>query len=427
MSVRTKFILFVGILHAIALLLSFIILREHPLWFIVSEVLIILSLWLARQVYMGFIRPVQLLMKGASAIREKDFSLKFLSGGNPEMNQLIGVYNQMIDELKAEKVKQETQHFFLQKLVETSPTGIIILDFDEKLQMVNQRALEYLQAKEEDLVGRMVKELDHPILNRVLSVALGGSQAFTFNGNSTFRIQKSQFIDRGFSRQFVILEELTSEILMAQRAAYEKVIRMMAHEVNNTVGPVNSILDTTLQMGKNTEAVNNALRVAIERNNNLNVFMKNFAELVRVPQPEKTRINTVRLAENIINLMKARAGDKKIAFATEAIGPELEIDADLQQFEQVLINLVKNSMEAIDEKGEIKISADHAARALSVCDTGRGVTEEIQQKLFTPFFSTKKEGQGIGLALVREILSNHEFGYSLKTREDGWTEFRIVC
>jgi nitrogen fixation/metabolism regulation signal transduction histidine kinase len=103
------------------------------------------------------------------------------------------------------------------------------------------------------------------------------------NGNTTFKIQKSHFIDRGFSRQFIILEELTSEILEAERKAYGNVIRMMAHEINNTIGPVNSILHSTLKSQTNSEIISNALLIAIERNNNLNIFMQNFADLVKIP------------------------------------------------------------------------------------------------------------------------------------------------
>jgi hypothetical protein len=120
MKLRTKFILFVVILHLIVLVLSYFILNQHKLLFIISEVFILISILLAWQLYKKLIQPLQLLIQGTEALREKDFNIRFTPTGQYEMDQLIGVYNQMTDELRGERLKQQQQHVFLGKLIETS-------------------------------------------------------------------------------------------------------------------------------------------------------------------------------------------------------------------------------------------------------------------------------------------------------------------
>jgi signal transduction histidine kinase len=221
------------------------------------------------------------------------------------------------------------------------------------------------------------------------------------------------------------LEELTSEILEAERKAYGKVIKMMAHEINNTIGPVNSILHSTLQSQTTSKIISDALLIAIERNNNLNIFMQNFANLVKVPLPKKKGVDVVSLLRNIMDLMKSRSGDKKIKFEIDFIPFEMIIFADTQQMEQVFINILHNAIEAIDHEGIISIHIEKEENFVCIRDSGHGITDEVQQKLFSTFFSTKKNGQGVGLTLIREILTNHGFEFSLRTLESGWTEFKI--
>jgi nitrogen fixation/metabolism regulation signal transduction histidine kinase len=368
-------------------------------------------------------------MQGTEAIKDKDFTIKFRATGKYEMDQLIDVYNRMIDELRTERTRQEQQHLFLEKLVFTSPTGILILDYDESIQQVNPKALLLLGLEEKDLLGRPVDDIVHPVLHQIKLLPSGQAKTVTFNGPATYKLQKSHFIDRGFPRHFVMIEELTAEILMAEKKTYGKVIRMMAHEVNNTIGPVNSILQSTLQSQLHSEMLTNALRVAMERNNNLELFMRNFADLVRIPAPAKKPVDLVRLVRNVTDLMRLRAGEKKVVFSVTAdpASPVLMIHADLQQMEQVLINIIKNALEAIDGEGVITICLSYTyPKQLVIRDTGKGISPEMEEHLFSPFYSTKKDGQGVGLTVIKEILLNHAFDFSLRTFAPGVTEFKIV-
>jgi signal transduction histidine kinase len=220
-----------------------------------------------------------------------------------------------------------------------------------------------------------------------------------------------------------MIEELTAEILAAEKHVYGKVIRMMAHEVNNTIGPVNSIIQSTLQATPLSIPLKDALQVALDRNQNLNLFMRNFADLVKLPQVNKKQVDLRKLINGVCILMKMKSEENDIELILELPEKPVYISADEQQMEQALINIVKNAIEAVERNGSVRFALN--ARQLIITDTGKGITAHQQELLFSPFFSTKKDGQGIGLMLVREILVNHGFEFSLKTVAERQTEFVI--
>jgi len=431
MKLRTKYILFVVILHLIALVLTYFIFIDNKIWFIVSEAVIIISLLIAWQLYRQLIQPLKTLMQGVEAIKDRDFNVKFLSTGKHEMDQLIDVYNQMMDELRTERTRQEQQHFFLEKLIFTSPTGIIILDYDDNIQQINPKALQILGIVADQVLGYPVDKYPHPLFEQIKHLKSGENTTVKFDGINTYMLQKSHFIDRGFSRHFIMIEDLTAEILAAEKNVYGKVIRMMAHEVNNTVGPVNSILQSALKtnglwQGHQFNNLKDALQVAIDRNQNLNLFMRNFADLVKLPAANKRPINLHHLINSVSQLMGIKAKEKDVAYEFHMHEGTFIIMADEQQMEQVLINIVKNAIEAIGSKGMIRFYTVPDKRSLVISDTGAGISAEQSANLFSPFYSTKKDGQGIGLTLVREILVNHGFEFSLKTVGEKQTEFTIL-
>jgi len=430
MKLRTKYILFVTILHLLTLGLTFYIFNKERVFFIASEVFIIISLVISVQLYGQLIRPIKLLLQGIDALKDRDFNVKFLPTGKHEVDQLINVYNQMIDQLRTERTQQEEQHFFLEKLIYTSPTGIIILDYNELVQQINPKALQILGMDEKELIGNNIKELQHPLFEQARVLKAGETITVKLSGITTYKLQKSHFIDRGFQRDFIMIEELTAEILAAEKNTYGKVIRMMAHEVNNTVGPVNSIIQSTLKSdelwhNQTDNQLNNALQVAFDRNQNLNHFMRNFADLVKLPEANKKQTDLNQLLHAIIQLMQVKAQENKISLAYQPPPQPFYIIADVQQMEQALINIVKNAIESIGNNGVVEFKVDVKTRRLIILDDGKGISTEQSLQLFTPFYSTKKDGQGIGLTLVREIMLNHGYDFSLKTIAEKQTAFTI--
>ncbi|RYY26753.1 MAG: HAMP domain-containing protein [Chitinophagaceae bacterium] len=417
MKISTKYILFVVIVHLAALVLSFFVFIDEKWIFLVAEAFILVSIYISWKIYQQLIQPLNLLVQGAEAIADRDFNISFLETGNYEMDKLIKVYNRMMNELRIERTKQQEQHYFLEKLIHTSPTGIMVLDFDGKIDQVNPMAANLLGIQFEKLINNHINSLDHPVMLKLNNMQSGGSATVKMAA-ATFKVHKSHFMDRGFPRYFVMIEVLTAEILEAEKNAYGKVIRMMAHEVNNTIGPVNSIMHSALKKISTMQGerpLSEALQIAVDRNSNLNIFMRNFADLVRLPPPQKQIVDLLPVVMSSARLMASRTGDKKIKFNYPVNNVPAFITADQQQIEQVLINIIKNAMESIEDAGEINFIINSDSRILIISDTGKGIDEELSQNLFKPFFSTKKDGQGIGLTLIREVLHNHGFNFSLKT------------
>ncbi|WPV02663.1 ATP-binding protein [Mucilaginibacter sp. cycad4] len=430
MKLRTKYILFVVVLHLLTLVLAWFIFIDNKIYFIIAEAFVLISAVVAIQLYRQLVLPLKMLLQGIEAIKDKDFNVKFLSTGKQEVDALIDVYNQMMDELRTERTRQEQQHFFLEKLIHTSPTGIIILDFDDRVQQVNPKALQALNMSEKALIGELAGELKHPLFAQIKTLKSGETIVVKLDGINSFKLQKSHFIDRGFSRHFIMLEDLTAEILAAEKKVYGKVIRMMAHEVNNTIGPVNSIMQSAMKTDQlwqshNFDPIKDALQVAMDRNQNLNLFMRNFADLVKLPQANKQPVVLQKLIASVTKLMSIRAGEKGVSLNADLPEEPVKIMADEQQLEQAFINIVKNAIEAIDDQGSVTFTINPKEKKLVITDTGKGITAEQNDNLFTPFFSTKKDGQGIGLTLVREIMLNHGFEFSLKTVAERQTEFVV--
>ena len=424
MKLRIKYFLYLGFLHSLLLSLTIVFLREKPWIFLAAEVGILLSLLIGWQIYRSFILPVQLMAAGAESLKDKDFSMQFQPVGQKELDALISVYNQMMEQLRLERTYQTEQHFFLEKLIQASPAGILLLDFDGNIYSLNRSAEAILGTRAGELRGQGLEQLAHPFRAALFLLALDEKRVLQTGGNRFYRLSKSRFIDRGFERQFILLEELTQEIFRAEKGAYDKVIRMMSHEVNNSIGAVNSILQSLEQVNGMEADYKEAIGIAMSRNLRLSKFMGNFAEVVKIPPPRKEATHLQQLLNELLRLMEYQAGQRGVSLESSFPPEALTIALDKEQMEQVLVNILKNAMEAAPPKeGQCRLELD--MHGLRVLNNGRGIPEEVQKKLFTPFYSTKPQGQGIGLMLVREILRNHGFGFSLQTRTDGWTEFRI--
>jgi len=382
-------------------------------------------------IYRQLIQPVDALASAAESIREKDFSMKMLKVGYYEMDLLIDVYNLMIDQLRNERLKLQEQHFFLEKLIRAAPSGIIIFDLNGKIISINPAAERFTGSKLSDIEGKHVDDIPNKIFQKIARLQVGSSQVISISGIQTYKLEKVNFVDRGFNHFFVIIEKLTDEINNSQKKAYTGVIRMMSHEINNSIGAVNSILKSSMDFFKKPEPdrgenYREAIDIAIQRNEHLNRFMNNFAEVVRLPHPKFKIVDLNDLLNKIFKLISAELTEKHLKLIPILKKGSFPIRMDANQMEQVLVNIVKNAMEASEVGGKIEVITENEPnRKLIIRDFGKGIPAKIQEKLFTPFFSTKENGQGIGLTLTREILLNHGFGFSLQTVKANVTEFII--
>jgi two-component system, NtrC family, nitrogen regulation sensor histidine kinase NtrY len=427
MKVKIRFILFVALTHGIMALIAAFLLKYNAILFVVSEILILGSILYSISLFRAFVKPLDIMAAGLESLKEKDFSIKFTPMGQYELDQLIEVYNKMIDQLREERILANEKHNFLEKLLEASPSGIIVLDFDNKILGINPAAHQYLGIPANLLRGKTFQEIEHPLALSLASLQTNQPVIIQGSGTQTFKCHKANFIHKGFHQHFIILEELTAEILKTEKQAYEKVVRMMSHEINNTVGAVNSILDSVNKSRfKDDEEYSNVLQVCTERNKRMARFMSNFAEVVRLPEPKKEKADLHKTLKQTTLLFKETCLQKNIQINLELTQDEFILFYDEQQMEQVLINVLKNAVESIEQDGSITLITSTNPNRLIIRDTGAGIAPYIQPKLFSPFFSSKKEGQGIGLTLTKEILFNHGYNFSLTTKKKGITEFEVL-
>ncbi|MGH7457380.1 MAG: sensor histidine kinase, partial [bacterium] len=336
-------------------------------------------------------QPLDLVMTGVEFIKDKDFTSKFNEVGQAEMDKLIAVYNKMIDHLREERTRLQEQHYFMDKILKASPSGIITFDFDEKIVMVNPSAAKMLQWSLENLIGKKLGEIHTPFTEALGRLLVGESQVIPVQGRRRVKCQKSQYLDRGFARGFILMEELTEELRRSEKAAYEKLIRMMSHEVNNSIGAVNSLLHTFLNYksqlrDEDRKDYETALQVAIARTDHLNAFMRSFADVVRLPLPKRQPCDLQELLESIALLMSAESRKRGIVWKWVIDEPLEPIVMDKNQMEQVFVNIFKNAMEAIGANGTIIISLGkrRGREFVSIEDTGCGLTPEARANLFTP-------------------------------------------
>ncbi|MDQ2769014.1 MAG: ATP-binding protein [Bacteroidota bacterium] len=430
MSLRLRFLLFVGIIHAVLIALAAQLRTTNPALFISSEVLLLVSLGLAVQLYRGFVRPLQLIAAGTAAMQARDFSLKFVPVGQREMDQLIGVYNQMIDALRRERVSQHEKSALLERLIDASPAGILLLDFDGRIESANPAAERFLGLPGAALPGLRPADLPEPWGAALADLPDQQPRALRLSGLASYRATAASFLDRGFTRRFVLLEELTRELIKQEKQAYEQLIRMMAHEINNSIGAINSILHSFHHYAPQLDPADEpdftqALDVSIARNTQLANFIGDFARLVRLPPPTRVSTDVHALLRATARLLQPQSQQRRVHWHWQLGAEPLMVSLDAQQLEQVLLNIAKNALEAIGTDGNIWVRITDTPPVLIIENDGPALTPEVSQQLFTPFFSTKCDGQGIGLTLVRDVLLAHGFAFRLETTAGGRTGFRI--
>ena len=430
MNLRIKFSAFITLIHLILIFASIQLIKDHKILFMLSEIGIIISIIISMRLYQSFISPLNLITAGVESMKDSDFNLKFLKVNQNELDKLIEVYNQMMEELRSERLRLREKNYFLEKLIEASPTGIITFDLEQNITSVNQAASQILGVDPSIAKGESLANLSSPISESLNSLNSGESITIKSDSARRYKCERSNFIDKGFQHHFILLQEMTTEIMASEKRAYGKVIRMMSHEINNSIGAVNSILESCLNSeilkDENAKEYSSALKVAVERNSQLNHFMSNFADVVRLPNPNKVEQNINNLIVSVKTLFKNETDKRNINWNLQLVEAPVIIDLDISLFEQVLVNIIKNAIEAIDRDGEISIiSLLEPDPRLIIKDNGCGINTEIQKNLFLPFYSTKKNGQGIGLTLIREILVMHGFYFSLESTQEGFTEFTI--
>lgn len=428
MRIKSFFFLLVLLLLLLCGLLLYLWSQIGLIYFYVGEGLILFILFYLVFFYRRIVKPLNSIGSGMELLREQDFSSRLSRVGQYEADRIVHIFNRMMDQLKNERLRLREKNHFLDLMINASPMGVIITSLDENVTELNPMALKILGIRSEDGIGRKVGAIDSLLAVELASIAKGQTVIIRLNDSNIYKCVHSSFIDRGFQHPFFLIESLTDEVMKAEKKAYEKVIRMIAHEVNNTTAGITSTLDTVEQAlsdDKEMEDICDVMRVCIERCFSMSHFITRFADVVKIPEPTLFLISLNDLVFTCKRFMEGMCADRRITLRLETDESLGEVRLDVSLFEQVLVNIIKNAAESIEQDGEIIIRTLSPA-SIEVVDNGRGISKETETKLFSPFFSTKPNGQGIGLIFIREVLTRHGCTFSLRTYADGLTRFRIL-
>jgi nitrogen fixation/metabolism regulation signal transduction histidine kinase len=396
---------------------------------IVVTVLVLVTLVYLILFYQKVVRPLHNISNGMDLLREQDFSSRLRKVGQYEADKVVAIFNKMMEQLKNERLRLREQNQFLDLLIKASPMGVIVLDYDNRITELNPAAFRIMGINDFDIVkGKQLSELKDILLIDLSTIPMHKTRTISLNDGTVYKCTLESFIDRGFPRPFYLIESLTDEVRRAEKKAYEKVIRMISHEVNNTTAGITSTLDTVqeeLKTVDGTDDIRKVMQVCIDRSYSMSEFITNFADVVKIPKAVLSPVNLNALIKSMTRFMEVMClkRDIKLTFIADDKLPLLQMDASL--FEQVLLNIIKNSVESIENDGEITIKTNAQNQTLEIADNGKGISKEIESKLFNPFFSSKPMGQGLGLLFIREVLAQHNCRYSLRTYDDGLTRFVV--
>lgn len=428
MRIKGYFYILVYLLLLLSGVLLYLSGQLDKTFFYTAEGLIIFILIYLRYFYRKLVKPLITIGSGMELLRVQDFSSRLCPVGQYEADRIVNVFNRMIEQLKNERLRLREQNHFLDLLIEASPMGVIITTLDNDLSDLNPVALKILAVRPEEVIGRKMNEIDSPLASELAKMSKGETVVVRLNDSNIYKCMYSSFIDHGFQHPFFLIESLTDEVMKAEKKAYEKVIRMIAHEVNNTTAGITSTLDTVeqaLSSEVEMEDICEMMRVCIDRCFSMSRFITRFADVVKIPEPTFSTVDLNDLVLTCKRFMEGMCIDKNIILRMEVEEGMKIVKLDVSLFEQVLVNIIKNAVESIEQSGEIVIRT-HAPATIEVVDNGKGIDKETEAKLFSPFFSTKPNGQGIGLIFIREVLMKHGCTFSLRTHTDGLTRFSII-
>ena len=360
--------------------------------------------------YVAVVRPMKTIANGMDLLRGQDFSSRLSKVGQPDADRLVVMFNTMMEQLKQERLRQHEQNAFLSLLIEASPMGIMIHDFDGNLTMMNPAAKRIVQGE---------------LAEAIKSVQPGERETIRLGDNSIFRVSRLWFMEMGFRRPFVLIESLTDEVRRAEKDAYGKVIRMIAHEVNNTMAGVKSLLETLADIMADDADMHELIDSCRERCDSMSRFITSYADVVKMPEAHLAPCDLNSCLRRQIPFLEGLLHPGiTLSFNPSAEPAIARIDTVL--LEQAVVNIVKNAVESIAPgQGNISISVSSNPPAIDIDDNGPGISPEIAGRLFTPFLSTKPEGQGIGLLCISEALRRHNATFSLATIAPTLTRFHI--
>ena len=368
--------------------------------------------------------------------------------GKSTQNLLYHEFNEILKKFREIRADKEAQHQYLRTIVQHIGIGIITFDKEGEVQIMNNAAKKLLDVKLIKNINQIGK--DYPtLLTSFSDLKTGGRDLIKINKNDDevqLAIYAIELSLLGKAFKLVSIQNIQSELEEKEMEAWQNLIRVLTHEIMNSVTPISSLaatveteLDEFLQEGGDVTEIKNdqiedfylSVKTIHNRSESLIKFVSDFRNMTRIklPELEETKVNDI--LEHVTMLLKPDF-EKHSINTNISVKPDLSITIDKEQIEQVIINVVKNAVQALaaDEKDNKSLtitamSTESGGAFISIVDNGVGIEEEALKKIFIPFFTTKKSGSGIGLSLSKQIMRNHGGNITAKSQIGEGTEFLL--
>jgi nitrogen fixation/metabolism regulation signal transduction histidine kinase len=368
--------------------------------------------------YRRIMFPLYTLTGLLEALREGDYSLRGGRGG--VLEGAIYDVNALAERLQRQRVHFEESSHLLAKTLASLDSAVMVFDGDARLRLLNAAAQRLLREDRDRLFGRSLSEL---ALEGFLQMRSGTIVPHTFPGGSgRFEIRHAPLRSEGREGCLLVVNDLGRLLREEERLAWQRLLRVLGHEVNNSLAPIRSMAETlTAMAGREplpddwADDLRSGLDIIGSRARSLARFLSGYSRLTRLPPPQKQWVDLGEMCTKVARL------EQRLRVEIVA-GPELHVMVDPDQLEQALINLVRNAVEAVhasdNGRGGVRLtwSTIDGRVCVDVEDDGPGLP--TTDNLFVPFFTTKPGGSGIGLALVRTIAEAHDGGVALEARPD---------
>lgn len=373
------------------------------------------------------IRPLGTLANMLAALREGDFSIRArVTDGSDALSLAYLEVNQLEEVLRNQRLGAVEATETLRKVLEEIDVAVFAFDPERTLRIVNRAAERLMGQPADRLIGKTAAELRldgalEGIAPRTLEVSFPG-------GTGRWELRRSVVRQEGYPLQLIALSDLSRALREEERQAWKRIIRVLSHEINNSLAPIKSIsgsLESLLSRSELPEDVGEdverGLAVISSRAEALGRFMASYATLARLPKPELEAVPIPPLIHRVADL------ETRLPVRV-AEGEDVTIQADPDQLEQALINLIRNAVDATLEEGgsEVAIRWSTSGKEVHVLvvDQGPGVSDT--GNLFVPFYTTKQGGSGIGLVLSRQIVEGHGGSLMLENRRGGGARARVT-
>ncbi len=354
------------------------------------------------------------------------------TGTETSVNLVVHQLNDALARIRNSRNEKEAEHIFYKNIVMHAGIGLIIYrQSDGRIEILNAAARKLLRINRAETISDL-QEISETMVQAFTRLKTGGRELLRLSLGDDF-IQLSMYAIeltlRGENLKLISLQNIRSELEEKEMEAWQNLVRVLTHEIMNSVTPISSLatsLEQEVSAGKSLdkeqiEDLQLSLQTISRRSANLINFVREFRSLTHIPKPRPENILVRNLLDEVHQLFKKDLHEKQIHCSVNIQPDDLTIEADKTLIEQVLINLIKNAIQAFDEttsNKHIVIKGYYNERqrpVISIADNGPGIEPEALEKIFIPFFTTRKSGSGIGLSLSRQIMRQHHGTLTVKS------------